>query len=168
MKKIVILMVAFLSCGCVEIDTADNYSNVPQNMNYASVPYCRNETTVAVYDELGTYQIPGCVEYDTPEIRADKISDDGDIDPNDIPGSFPAVENNKYVQNQVIMQNLNSRVLAYCRGSDSEIAYCIQRLENSCYVRLSDIPKVTAKYDTLRRGAYPARRWHEGDVVPRW
>lgn len=137
----------------------------------AYMPQCNNETTIAIYDEQGTYTVPGCVDYTMPSDWTEVTYDMpyGYEEPeNEAEGDFPEVENNKYPQNQVILQNLNTRVLAYCRGNEEQIAYCISRLEGSCYVRLSEIPKVTAKSDTLRRGSYPSRRWREGDVVPRW
>jgi hypothetical protein len=107
--------------------------------------------------------VPGCVDYSMPWEIYDGYEED-----NQPEGDFPEVENNKYPFNQVILQNQNTRVLAYCRGNDEQIAYCISRLEGSCYVPLTEIPKVTAKADELRRGTYPTRRWREGEVVPRW
>ena len=81
---------------------------------------------------------------------------------------YPEMPNNKYYPNQVIMENLNTRVLAYCRGTEEEIDMCVETLESSCYTRLRDVPYLTAKQDFLKRGTYPTRRWREGEKVPRW
>ena len=161
MKQLNVLTIGLLALFCAGCGItqhrgyAPDYGDMYSNQTY--VPQFQNETMIAVYDSQGTYTVPGCVDYFMPYEDYDQPQ-----------GDFPAVENNKYPQNQVILQNLNTRVLAYCRGNEEQIAYCISRLEGSCYVRLSEIPKVTAKADTLRRGSYPTRRWREGDVVPRW
>lgn len=140
-------------CGC---------NTAPSQIYYDGlyVPQCANETMVAVYDEQGMYQVPGCVDYIMPY--------DAEINPDSVEGEFPAVEDNKYGKGEVIMQNLNTRVIAYCRGTSAEIENCVSRLENSCYRRLHEIPSLPAKYDKLKPGSYPTRRWRDGELVPRW
>ncbi|MBR1825626.1 MAG: hypothetical protein IJ770_03470 [Alphaproteobacteria bacterium] len=149
MKYINLLLIGL----CALFFAACTYIEQPGELTWwrKTRPYarCHQETTIAVYDNDGMFTLPGCVDYDIIE------------------GEFPYVENNKY-PDEVVYQNLNSRVLAYCRGTPAQIEYCVNRLEGSCYVPLSEIPKVPAKYDTLKRGTYPERRWHEGDTVPRW
>lgn len=90
-----------------------------------------------------------------------------DVDPDSIEGNFPDVMQNKYV-NEIVLENQNNHILAYCRGDDEAAERCASRLENLCYVRVSDIPRLAAKYDILKTGTYPTRRWREGEVVPRW
>ncbi len=119
---------------------------------YGLSPHCRQETTVAVYDKNGMHTYPGCADYDFVQVERE----------------FPSVPNNKYDVNQVTMENLNTRVLAFCRGSEQEIEECVATLEASCYRRISEIPQVAAKYDLLKTGTYPTRRWREGEKVPRW
>ncbi|MEE6207516.1 MAG: hypothetical protein VZR95_05630 [Alphaproteobacteria bacterium] len=121
-------------------------------------PLCHAETMVAVYDDNGVYSVPGCVDYDFAESYADE----------DLYGDFPQVEDNKYGSNEVVLENLNTRVLAYCRGSQEEVDMCVERMEASCYVKLQDIPRQPAKYDILKRGTYPTRRWRNGESAPRW
>ena len=149
MKHKFLLFGTFMTCmlsGCYF-----NYGGPP----LGSFPICRTETTVAIYDKNGAYQIPGCVDYDM-------------VDKATYLDSFPYVENNKYFSNQVVMENLNTRVLAYCRGSELEIENCVSRLEMSCYTRVNEIPYMPAQYDFLKRGTYPTRRWRNGENVPRW
>lgn len=117
-------------------------------------PRCHAETMVAVYDDSGMYSVPGCVDYDYADTE--------------LYGDFPQVEDNKYGSNEVVLENLNTRVLAYCRGTQEEVDMCVKRLEGSCYVRLQDIPRRPAKYDLLQRGTYPTRRWRNGETAPRW
>ena len=170
LNAVFIGLLALFCAGCAPIKHR-GYATPAQYSNSAYIPQCNNETTVAIYDEQGTYTVPGCVDYTMPtdwtEVTYDMPAY-GYEQEEEAEGEFPDVENNKYPQNQVILQNLNTRVLAYCRGTEEQIAYCISRLEGSCYVPLNEIPKVTAKADILRRGSYPSRRWREGDVVPRW
>lgn len=186
----------FLS-GCVEISDRP-YEQKRLVEQYT--PHCRQETTVAVYDDQGTFEVPGCVDYYYPEAYYENVAEgpqevaeepqeevqypttrkikrtvkrtkktipqfeeEINIDEKD----FPQVERNKYM-NEVVMQNQNTGVLAYCRGTEKEVEVCVSRLENSCYVRLEDIPRFAAKYDYLKTGTYPTRRWREGEYFPRW
>lgn len=147
MKYISLLLIglcALFFAACSVIEQPGDLTWWSKTRPYAR---CHQETTVAIYDNDGMFTLPGCIDYDIVD--------------------FPYIENNKY-PDEVVYQNLNSRVLAYCRGTPEQIEYCVSRLEGSCYVPLSEIPKVPAKYDTLKRGVYPERRWHEGDTVPRW
>lgn len=69
----------------------------------------------------------------------------------------------------IVLQNLNSRVLAYCYTSERNPAeYCAQQFEKLGYVRLREIPYKTADYDFLKTDTYPTRRWRGGELTPRW
>ena len=69
----------------------------------------------------------------------------------------------------IVLQNLNSRVLAYCYTSERNPAeYCAQQFEKLGYVRLREIPYKTADYDFLKTDTYPTRRWRGGELMPRW
>lgn len=150
----------------------------PQAVEYVdeyAYPPCLQETTVVVYDDAGAYQVPGCVmTAETPMVEnssdenEDENDEDEEIDPDDIEGEFPHVVNNKYMPRQVVMQNLQTRVLAYCRGTDDEMNECISRLECAGYTQLRNVPTMPAKYDILKKGTYPTRRWRNGETVPRW
>lgn len=152
----------------------------PQAVEYVdeyAYPPCLQETTVVVYDDAGAYQVPGCVmTAETPMVESasgeneDENDEDEDeeIDPDNIEGEFPHVINNKYMPRQVVMQNLQTRVLAYCRGTDDEMNECISRLECAGYTQLRNVPTMPAKYDILKKGTYPTRRWRNGETVPRW
>lgn len=156
----------------------------PQAVEYVdeyAYPPCLQETTVVVYDDAGAYQVPGCVmTAEAPMVESvpmvknasdeteDENDEDEEIDPDDIEGEFPHVINNKYMPRQVVMQNLQTRVLAYCRGTDDEMNECISRLECAGYTQLRNVPTMPAKYDILKKGTYPTRRWRNGETVPRW
>lgn len=191
---ILTILAGIFLVGCVEITDRPYQQKLLVDRN---TPHCRQETTVVVYDTQGAFEYPGCVDYyypgevqgelaepqvepqeeepQLPSVRKIKRTvkrttktipqkeDEINIDEKE----FPAVERNKYV-NEVILQNQNTGVLAYCRGTEKEIEICVSRLENSCYVRLEDIPRFAAKYDYLKTGTYPTRRWREGEHFPRW
>lgn len=160
------------------IQYAEPQMQQPQYVEPQSVEYvdeyayqpCLQETMVVVYDDAGAYQVPGCVmtaEAPMVENSSDE-NEDEEIDPDDIEGEFPHVVNNKYMPRQVVMQNLQTRVLAYCRGTDDEMNECISRLECAGYTQLRNVPTMPAKYDILKKGTYPTRRWRNGETVPRW
>lgn len=74
-----------------------------------------------------------------------------------------------YEQNMIALENLKTRVISYCYASqDFSVEECARDLEQRGFVRLTDIPKVTADKDFLTTGTYPTRRWRETDRVPRW
>ena len=190
-NKIFGALLAMLSfSACVEIEPEPRYAEQPSpSVQYAeqpqiqqpqaveyvdeyAYPSCAQETTVVVYDDAGAYQVPGCVMtaeapmYET--MGAAEQKDEEEINPDDIEGEFPHVVNNKYMPRQVVMQNLQTRVLAYCRGTDDEMNECIARLECAGYTQLRNVPTMPAKYDILKKGSYPTRRWRTGETVPRW
>lgn len=186
--KIFLALLVMLSfSACVEIEpeprsAGQSASSVqyaePQAVEYVdeyAYSPCLQETTVVVYDDAGAYQVPGCVmtaeapmfESASGETEYENDEDE-EIDPDDIEGEFPHVTNNKYMPRQVVMQNLQTRVLAYCRGTDDEINECISRLECAGYTQLRNVPTMPAKYDILKKGTYPTRRWRNGETVPRW
>ena len=197
LKKFLIGFSAVLLAACVEIDGASQKSYPaaePDDYSYAS---CQQETMVVVYDDAGAYQVPGCMDY-APQIygyaessvepaqlaeqekpieqqviteednEKNNEEDDEEISADEIEGEFPDVANNKYHPNQVVMQNLQTRVLAYCRGNDEQIAECIERLECAGYTQLRNVPTMPSKYDALKAGSFPTRRWRNGETVPRW
>ncbi|MBQ8481487.1 MAG: hypothetical protein IJ532_03020 [Alphaproteobacteria bacterium] len=203
------VLAVILLAGCVEISDRP-YERKRLVEKY--IPQCKQETMVAVYDEQGTFEVPGCVDYyypEEPEVYEEIVEEEPEteeaeetpeieeteevpqtpsvrkikrtvkrikktipqfekeIDVDAVEGKFPDVERNKYVD-EVILENQNTHVLAYCRGTEEEIEICVSRLENSCYVRIEDIPRFAAKYDRLKTGTYPTRRWREGEYFPRW
>ena len=139
---------------------------------YDAYPNCGEETLVVVYDDAGAYQMPGWVRQENAQPAAPNEEtapeDEEEINPDDIEGEFPSVENNKYHKKQIVMQNLQTRVIAYCRGDHAAMEECEKRLECAGYTQLRNVPTLPAKYDLLRKGSYPTRRWREGENVPRW
>ena len=123
----------------------------------------------------GLYEPFGVVDEeevrDVEQIKPIKLKEkpaEWDVDPNDIEGDFPEIFDNKHNANQIIMQNLESRILAFCRGTQEAIDVCVERLSCIGYEKITNVPRVTAKYDLAPNKGYPARRWREGESVPRW
>ncbi len=181
-KNIILAMTFILvMSGCIAKENAlypvqnnSEYAVYGQNNNF--MPEQCAEETVVIYDDDGQFEVPGCRDFVIEDIPAQNYvncADSGDceedVDPDSIEGDFPYVRNNKYLNNNLILlQNLEKRTLAFCRGTAEQAENCAQRLEKSCFVRVRNIPSVAAKYDRVQQGAFPGRRWHKGDVVPRW
>ncbi|MBO4284946.1 MAG: hypothetical protein J5895_01780 [Alphaproteobacteria bacterium] len=83
---------------------------------------------------------------------------------------MPRVQTVSAYRHKVIaLENLYTRNIAYCyANADFSAEECALELEKQGYVRLKDVPKVTAPADFLKEGQYPTRRWRNEDTVPRW
>lgn len=74
-----------------------------------------------------------------------------------------------YQEEMVVLQNLKSRVLAYCYPSpDFSADDCAASFEKKGFVRLKDVPRFPAQDDFLKADTYPTRRWRKDDKAPRW
>lgn len=105
--------------------------------------------------------IGGCAKFD--EITCDRCYTP---DPKCVYEQHPAYAND---EDTIVLQNLHSRVLAYCYSSERNPAeFCAQSFEKLGYVRLRDIPYKPAEYDFLKTDTYPTRRWRGGELTPRW
>lgn len=183
LKRLLVFILLGLSTGCFSQPQA--VQNDEKTDFFGNSPQCRQETQVAIYDDQGTFVVPGCVDYDQlytenvqefsesqEPVEEQAVVEEKEVleedDQNEQDADFPSVPNNKYKPNQVVMENLNTRVLAYCRGTEEEIETCVKRLQKSCYVKVSEIPYMAAKYDRVTTGTYPTRRWRNGEGVPRW
>lgn len=150
------VLCAVLLGGCEGI--LSDWPFAENTETYKLRPMCHKAEPLAI----DSMMIPTC------RIDSGSITDLDLMDFDFTEGDFPYVENNKHPINQVVMQNLESRVLAFCRGSQQAVDACVERLSCIGYVRVANIPKVPAKYDLAPAKGYPARRWREGEVVPRW
>lgn len=75
----------------------------------------------------------------------------------------------QYEENTVVLQNLKTRTLVYCYNAEEVSAEeCAAKFEKDGFVRLRDIPKLTAEYDFLKADTYPTRRWRKNEKIPRW
>lgn len=73
------------------------------------------------------------------------------------------------VQSVIFLVNQNTGELACCRDNEYTTAEaCARALEKECYKRVEDIPYRNSKYDDLKTGTYPTRRWRDGEKSPRW
>ena len=81
----------------------------------------------------------------------------------------PVYEVLPYQENMIGLQNLQNRVIVYCYHSDFYTAeQCADYFENMDFIRLNDIPKFKAEYDSLKADTYPTRRWRKDERIPRW
>ena len=197
-KLIFALLTAFILSGCEGYQLGGPFAEKPAGytggsmckkerpmqveyapQQYMSVPACYMDDLTVPLTELeiakaeGLYEPVAYVNEDEvravePIVEIEPKTDEWDINPDEIEGEFPDVENNKYNKKQVILQNLESRVLAFCRGSKKAIDVCVERLSCAGFTRITNVPRLPAKYDLAPNKGYPARRWREGESVPRW
>ncbi|MGD9637584.1 MAG: hypothetical protein AB7U85_00825 [Alphaproteobacteria bacterium] len=45
---------------------------------------------------------------------------------------------------------------------------CVSNLQNQGFEKIEHTTFLPAKYDFQVEGSYPARRWRENEIVPRW
>lgn len=197
-KLIFALLTAFILSGCEGYQLGGPFAEKPAGytggsmckkerpmqveyapQQYMSVPTCYMDDLTVPLTELeiakaeGLYEPVANVNEDEvravePIVEIEPKTDEWDINPDEIEGEFPDVENNKYNKKQVILQNLESRVLAFCRGSKKAIDVCVERLSCAGFTIITNVPRLPAKYDLAPNKGYPARRWREGESVPRW
>ena len=85
-----------------------------------------------------------------------------------IQGDVPTHEVVPYQEDMIALQNLYTRVVAYCYSSAYYSAeHCAENFEKKGFVRLNEIPRVAAEYDKLKADTYPTRRWRKDELVPR-
>lgn len=61
-----------------------------------------------------------------------------------------------------------TQVLCYDRECESAVD-CANDFRAKGYVLITDLPQQPAKYDFLRKGTYPTRKWRNGgETAPRW
>ena len=70
----------------------------------------------------------------------------------------------------IVLIHPYTRTQVLCYDQDCESAVdCAQEFRAKGYVLITDLPQQPAKYDFLKPGAYPSRRWRNGgEVHPRW
>ena len=74
-----------------------------------------------------------------------------------------------YQEDMIGLQDLKTRVLVYCYNSEYvSTEQCADEFDKRGFVRLTDIPRLPAEYDTLKSNTYPTRRWRKDEKVPRW
>ncbi len=60
-----------------------------------------------------------------------------------------------------------AKVLCYDQQGWSAVI-CAEQFRASGYILVTDIPQFAGRYDFLREGTYPARRWRKDEHIPRW
>lgn len=61
-----------------------------------------------------------------------------------------------------------TKIICFDKPNQSAVD-CADNFKANGYVLVTDIPQLPARYDALKEGTYPSRRWRDnGEVVPRW
>ena len=72
-------------------------------------------------------------------------------------------------ETEIYLQEPFTRVIARCYATAEYAAdACARTFEQKGYVRFTNIPYKTARYDFLTKDTYPTRRWRENERTPRW
>lgn len=60
-----------------------------------------------------------------------------------------------------------AKVLCFDQQGWSAVG-CAEQFRAAGYILVTDIPQFAGRYDFLREGTYPARRWRKDEHIPRW
>ncbi len=60
-----------------------------------------------------------------------------------------------------------AKVLCFDQSGLSAVD-CAERFRSEGYVLITDVPQFAGRYDFLKEGTYPTRRWRKGEHIPRW
>ena len=74
------------------------------------------------------------------------------------------------IEDGVVLIHPYTRTKIICFDRPTQSAQdCALDFQAAGYVLITDLPQLPARYDFLRDGTYPTRRWRGGgEVVPRW
>lgn len=60
-----------------------------------------------------------------------------------------------------------AKVLCFEQMGQSAVE-CAEQFRLKGYVLITDVPQFAGKYDFLKDGTYPTRRWRKDEHIPRW
>ena len=122
-------------------------------------PYCKNRRI----PNVTAGSLPIC----PPKLRCpDRLPPQPCLQP--IPSYYGDITQEELAQGIVLIHPYTrTQVLCYDRECESAVD-CAQDFRAKGYVLITDIPQQAAKYDFLKPGAYPSRKWRNGEVHPRW
>jgi len=176
-KKIALLFVI----GCL-LSACSSYEDVYETEDissfdfdtYNEAPYYPQEYTdgdIQSYplDEQTYVNVAG-VKYCASGVRC---PDEGRLPPQPCAQPMPSYYGNvtaEAVSEGLILIHPYTRTKVICVDKIGQSAeQCAKNFKASGYVLVTDLPQLPARYDELREGTYPTRRWRDGgEVVPRW
>lgn len=102
-----------------------------------------------------------------------RCADDGRLPPQPCLQPIPQYYGNvsqEMIEDGIVLIHPYTRAQVICLDMPGEGAVnCVQNFKAAGFVLITDIPQLPAKYDFLKKGTYPTRRWRgKGEVVPRW
>ncbi|MBP3687477.1 MAG: hypothetical protein J6J35_03830 [Alphaproteobacteria bacterium] len=158
-------------------DEASNWSEVSSGEvkieeDYENASKCcsscgREQSSVLEKNSLVTV---GGLKYCPPNKRC---PDDGILPPQPCLQPMPEYYNNVSpleTAEGVVLIHPYTRAEVICYDDYGQTAaQCADTFKSEGYVLITDLPQLPARYDFLREGTYPTRRWRNGgEVVPRW
>jgi len=102
-----------------------------------------------------------------------RCRDDGRLPPQPCAQPMPTYYGNvsqEMIADGIVLIHPYTRTQVICLDMPGEGAVnCAQNFKAAGFVLITDIPQLPGKYDLLKEGTYPTRRWRgKGEVVPRW
>ena len=102
-----------------------------------------------------------------------RCPDDGRLPPQPCEQPIPEYYGNvsqEMIEDGIVLIHPYTRTQVICLAMPGdETIDCAQNFRAAGFVLITDIPQLPAKYDFLKGGTYPTRRWRgKGEVVPRW
>lgn len=171
-----LLLGAFFLCSCTsnkDVYGEDDFANFDFD-TYADTPYVPEEYSegdMAAYSQSGdAYVNAAGVKYCPPQVRC---PDEGRLPPQPCAQPMPTYYGNvtsDSVSDGIVLIHPYTRTKVICFDKINQSAeQCAQNFKASGYVLVTDLPQLPARYDLLKEGTYPSRRWRDGgEVVPRW
>lgn len=157
--------------GCSAVVLDDSFSSYSED----SLQNETHGTNVDTLEVADVYSVPQEVTAAGVKIcpPRNRCSDGGRLPPQPCLQPEPQYYGNvsqDMIEDGVVLIHPYTRTQVICLAMPGEgTSNCAQNFKAAGFVLITDIPQLPAKYDLLKRGTYPTRRWRgKGEVVPRW
>jgi len=155
--------------GCNAIIFGDDTASCSENGQ------CQTSGNVEKISLNDAYVLPPEVNVAGVKICPPKkrCRDDGRLPPQPCAQPMPQYYGNvsqEMIADGIVLIHPYTRTQVICLDMPGEgAANCAENFRAAGFVLITDIPQLPAKYDLLKEGTYPTRRWRgKGEVVPRW
>ena len=141
-----------------DCDLLSHDANVPCRQKDGAICLPRSQTTVAVNGVPYCPPHKRCGERLPPQPCAQPMPE--------YYGNVPE----SLIEDGVVLIHPYTRTKIICFDRPEQSAQdCALDFQAAGYVLITDLPQLPARYDFLRDGTYPTRRWRGGgEVVPHW
>lgn len=166
---VLFLFMAVIS-GC-STSVEPSYDGLPYIDDEAFEEECAEADVLAPVETISSAAVTaGGLKYCPSHKRC---PDDGILPPQPCLQPMPEYYNNVSpleTAEGVVLIHPYTRVQVICYDDYGRTAaQCADTFKAEGYVLITDLPQLSARYDFLREGTYPTRRWRNGgEVIPRF